>query len=83
HIAIPDGRVALHSRIGLLSAFTESKAWREAETELETIASLLPAVTSGRSRHILQGVLQKINKEARVPIGLSILSRETSAALAT
>ncbi|MGP3949162.1 helix-turn-helix transcriptional regulator [Streptomyces sp. 7N604] len=81
-VTIPDGRSALHLRIGLLSAFTESRAWREAEAELEAIASLLHTVSSGRNRYLLRRVLRAIDRDSRAPVWLSHLAKETAAAIA-
>ncbi|MDX3226759.1 helix-turn-helix transcriptional regulator [Streptomyces sp. ME19-01-6] len=81
-LTIPDGRGALHERIGLLSAFAKSKAWREAETELETIASLLHTVRSGRNRYVLRRVLRTVDQESHAPAGLSSLAMDVATALA-
>jgi transcriptional regulator with XRE-family HTH domain len=75
-ISIPDGRGALHLRIGLLAAFTKKRAWREAEAELECIAPLLDTVSSGRNRHILRGVLRTIDRDSRTPSWVSNLTEE-------
>jgi transcriptional regulator with XRE-family HTH domain len=80
-LSIPNGRGAMHLRIGMLSAFTAAKAWRDAEAGLESIAPLLPMVSSGRNRHILRGVLRKIDREPRAPVWLSDSAKETAAAI--
>ncbi|MFD8338161.1 multiprotein-bridging factor 1 family protein [Streptomyces solisilvae] len=82
HATIPDGRGALHLRIGLLSTFTAGKAWREAESELGSISSLLHTVSSGRNRNILRRVLCAIERESQAPAWLSSLATDTAAALA-
>jgi transcriptional regulator with XRE-family HTH domain len=73
-ITVPDGRFALLLRIGLLSAFVKTRAWRDAESELEFINSLLGIVTSGRSRHHLRGALSGIVRDSRTPAWLSDLA---------
>lgn len=80
-VRIPNGRGAVHLRIGLLSAFVESGAWREAESQLEVITPLLQDVRSGRNCHTLRVALHAISRNPSTPVSLSQTSWETAAAL--
>ncbi|KPI29327.1 helix-turn-helix domain protein [Actinobacteria bacterium OK074] len=58
-------------KAGLLHGYVKIKAWREAQSELESIRPLLEEISSGRNRQALRGALRAIFEESSSPVSLT------------
>ncbi|MFF7555525.1 multiprotein-bridging factor 1 family protein [Streptomyces olivaceus] len=60
----PNGRGALYYSVAELTALANVGAWRESETTLTRISSILESVASSRSRARLKGTIRVIERDA-------------------
>jgi tetratricopeptide (TPR) repeat protein len=76
----PEGRGTLYYSVALLSAYATARAWRECETTLVSINTLLETVASERNRDRLRTTLGAMTRQPDVPPGLLDLARHTAKA---